>query len=403
MWDVCRFAEAHQYRIVIVENVVEARHWAPFDAWLHAMWLLGYDHTIVYLNSMHAHPTPQSRDRMYVVFWQRALRTPHLRITPRAWCGACTRDVDAVQSWKNPQKPWGKYRQQYVYRCPACTREVAPYYYCAANAIDWTLPAPRIGARARPLKEKTLQRIRLGLEQFGAQAQIVGNDSPGWARPVTDPTGTITTQDHHALLTPPPFLLDLAYTHGQDARVTPAGDPAATQTTRQTHAVVVPPYLIDLRGANAPKALVDALATVCATGNYHGLVLPFVTSYHRADDGIALTEALPTQDTRDRHALVAPPFLMGIHTAVSYRALSDSLQTVVGAGNHHFLAHPGATPAVEECGFRMLQPHEIGRAMAFPRDYVVLGTQREQVKQYGNAVTPPVMRLLVERCLEVLG
>jgi DNA (cytosine-5)-methyltransferase 1 len=148
---------------------------------------------------------------------------------------------------------------------------------------------------------------------------------------------------------------------------------------------------------------VDALATVCATGNYHGLVLPFVTSYHRADDGIALTEALPTQDTRDRHALVAPPFLMGIHTAVSYRALSDSLQTVVGAGNHHFLAHPGATPAVEECGFRMLQPHEIGRAMAFPRDYVVLGTQREQVKQYGNAVTPPVMRLLVERCLEVLG
>jgi DNA (cytosine-5)-methyltransferase 1 len=220
---------------------------------------------------------------------------------------------------------------------------------------------------------------------------------------VTEPTGTITTQDHHALLTPPPFLLDLAYTHGQDARVTPVSDPAATQTSRQTHAVVVPPYLIDLRGANAPKALADALSTVCATGNHHGLVMPFVTSYHRADDGSAITDALPTQDTRDRHALVAPPFVMGIHTAVSYRALSDSLQTVVGAGNHHFLAQPGATPAVEDCGFRMLQPHEIGRAMAFPGDYVVLGTQRERVKQYGNAVTPPVMRLLMERCLEVLG
>lgn len=59
MWDVCRFAEAHHYRIIIVENVVEARHWAPFPAWLQAMHLLGYDHQIVYLNSMFAHPTPQ--------------------------------------------------------------------------------------------------------------------------------------------------------------------------------------------------------------------------------------------------------------------------------------------------------------------------------------------------------
>jgi DNA (cytosine-5)-methyltransferase 1 len=50
----------------------------------------------------------------------------------------------------------------------------------------------------------------------------------------------------------------------------------------------------------------------------------------------------------------------------------------------------------------MLQPHEIGAAMAFPSDYVVLGTQRERVKQYGNAVTPPVLKLIMERCLEVL-
>ena len=50
----------------------------------------------------------------------------------------------------------------------------------------------------------------------------------------------------------------------------------------------------------------------------------------------------------------------------------------------------------------MLQPHEIGAAMAFPSDYIVLGTQREKVKQYGNAVTPPAMQLLFERVLEVL-
>ncbi|MGD9729523.1 MAG: DNA cytosine methyltransferase, partial [Nitrospiraceae bacterium] len=29
MWDVPRFAEYHEYRIIIVENVVDARYWRP--------------------------------------------------------------------------------------------------------------------------------------------------------------------------------------------------------------------------------------------------------------------------------------------------------------------------------------------------------------------------------------
>lgn len=40
--------------------------------------------------------------------------------------------------------------------------------------------------------------------------------------------------------------------------------------------------------------------------------------------------------------------------------------------------------------------------MAFPASYKVLGNQREQVKQYGNAVTPPVMDILIRHCLAVL-
>jgi site-specific DNA-cytosine methylase len=68
---VCDFAEVHRYNAIIVENVVDARDWVMWPAWLHAMELLGYNHKCVYLNSMFAHPTPQSRDRMYVVFWRK--------------------------------------------------------------------------------------------------------------------------------------------------------------------------------------------------------------------------------------------------------------------------------------------------------------------------------------------
>src|SRR5207253_6429122 len=50
MWDVVRFAEAHIYAAVIVENVVEVLRWTPFASWLQAMDSLGYLHRIVSLN-----------------------------------------------------------------------------------------------------------------------------------------------------------------------------------------------------------------------------------------------------------------------------------------------------------------------------------------------------------------
>lgn len=445
MWDVVRFAEHHHYRIIIVENVVEARWWVPFPAWLQAMELLGYRHKIVYLNSMFAHPTPQSRDRMYVVFWKKGLRAPNLDIRPHAHCPKCVRDVESVQSWKNPAKPWGKYGQQYVYRCPECAGEVVPYYFAAFNAIDWSLPAPRISDRKRPLKEKTIKRIEIGLKKFARPAQPFLMDyvhtSRGqgtemvWsvekphrtmlgihthalvtppmvvplehgdnqARPVTDPHPTQTTAQGNGLLVPP-FLVSV--NHSTD-RARSVDEPAPTAMPQGNPYLVTPPYLVDLRGENAPRETSDPLSTVCGSGNHHGVVVPFLTSYNSTSDGSAITEPTPTQDTRDRHALVLAPFIVSYYTRLAGQqsavaSLENALPTVPGRAVH-YLAQPGETPAVEDCGFRMLQPHEIGAAMAFPGTYKVLGNQREQVKQYGNAVTPPVMGILVRRCLEVLS
>jgi DNA (cytosine-5)-methyltransferase 1 len=59
-------------------------------------------------------------------------------------------------------------------------------------------------------------------------------------------------------------------------------------------------------------------------------------------------------------------------------------------------------PAVEDCLFRMLEPDEIGRGMAFLADYVVLGTRRERVRQFGNAVTPPAAEVIVSALVECI-
>jgi DNA (cytosine-5)-methyltransferase 1 len=360
MWDVPRFAEVHNYRIIIVENVVDVRMWRLFDAWWHAMRLLDYDYQFVYLNSMFAHPTPQSRDRMYIVFWKKGNKKPDLKITPLSFCNRCQRDVEAVQIWKNG-RTWGKYKRQYLYGCPTCAAEVKPYYYAAYNAIDWSLPIERIGDRKRPLKDKTLERIKAGLSKFGNEAYLVGIYGPkGQRRPISlvNPFPTLTGTPTFGVSVPPivPFIIDMGHTHAaHNGKTHSVFDPTPTQTTRATQ-----PLIVAFRGQK-PGADSSSIFSPLPTMKTQGL--PYLVSYYGNGGVQAITEAMGTVTTHDRHGLVVP----GLNA--------------------------------EDCGFRMLQPHEVGRAMAFPDDYVVIGNQREKIKQYGNAVTPPVMKLLMERCM----
>jgi len=405
MWDVPRFAEVHRYNAIVVENVVDARQWVNWTAWLLAMRQLGYDNRVVFFNSMHAHPTPQSRDRMYVVFWRKGNRAPDLDIRPAARCDRCGQDVSAVQTWKNGRR-WGRYRQQYLYACPVCGNIVEPYYYCAASAIDWSLPCPRIGDRDKPLKPKTLERIRVGLDKFGRQAMALDTSFGDGDRVtlLTDPMRTQTTRQTIGMAVPP-FLLDSVhsarYDRHQDMVWSVIG-PDRTQISQNTKVLIVPPFVADIRGENVPKGIDDPLSTMCASGNHHGLIVP----YYGTGQASYIDEPLSTVTTIDRHALAVPPFIVGYYTRLSgqqaaVNGIDEALPTQ-STQPRHYLVQPGDVPAVEDCGFRMLQPHEIQAAMAFPAEYVVLGTKREQVRQLGNAVTPPVMRTLLDRVIQSL-
>src|SRR5690606_16458658 len=141
-------------------------------------------------------PAPQSRDRLYVVAWRKGERAPDIPkwIRPPAWCPCCGNTVRPIQAWKRVDRQRGRYGQQYVYRCPTVTcrgEQVFPQVLPAAVAIDWTLPAERIGDRARPLAPKTLARIEAGLRRYArpllAPAGGTWNDD---ARPVTEPFRT---------------------------------------------------------------------------------------------------------------------------------------------------------------------------------------------------------------------
>ncbi len=188
MWDVPRYLEAMQLRgrpvlAGVVENVTDVRAWAHWHAWVTAIRGLGYRTKLIALNSMHARPAitppaPQSRDRLYLAYWGAWLgRDPDWDrwLRPPAWCPGCEQQVRAVQWWKRPGADMGRYRAQYLYRCPhhACRGQVVePAVLPAAAAIDWALPGTRIGDRAVPLKPKTIARIEAGLRKYAIPVSV---------------------------------------------------------------------------------------------------------------------------------------------------------------------------------------------------------------------------------------
>ena len=457
MWDVVRFAEYHRYKIIITENVVDARAWVLWDAWIMAMHNLGYEHQCVFYNSMFAWPTPQSRDRMYVVFWRKGQRRPNLDLRPWAPCPEHG-PVQAIQKFKPKANVKAKYGTQYVYVCPHCARQVMPFYYAAINAIDWTVPAERIGDRKKPLEERTMQRIAYGLKKYGNRPLSVSTlYGERLACRVKDACESPLFGQHssNATAVAAPFMVDTKYTPagaarakgadeplraqtGQDGtgvvlpftlslnypeqKAGPTDEPMRTVTGSRPEAVVLPPalmvdtnyftdhvrpvdgvlpaqnsankmglaFLAKLRGTgdshvkSTTSGLDEPVGTLSAGGLHHALItgraMGYLQSYYGSATDNALDEAMGALSTRDRHALVAGERHSHSPFTNSYSPLPD----------------------INDLYFRMLKAHEVQAGMAFDRDYVVLGNQREKVKQLGNAVTPPVMELLVERCVESL-
>ena len=422
MWDVGRFAEVHRYRRIIVENVCRVRAWVGWQAWLHYLRDLGYACKILYLNSLVAHPTPQSRDRVYVVLWPAGDPAPDLEVRPACWCGGCNAEVDGVQSWRNPQKPWGKLGQQYDYRCPHCARVVWPLAWPAWTALDLDHPGRRIGDRRKPLSATTLARIELGLRRFGAT----------------------------------PALVESCYTQDHDRPPRPVNEPFPAQTGRRSLGLATPaPFLVDLRGSLAEhpggthRSLDEPLSTVCAGGTHHCLVAPpgaapprgwVVANYGNGTDPHKngwvrpLSDVLGTVTTVDHHALLVPPggtwadnpqptwrpfpaqtaseswgvaslprhFLVKYNRTGGPRDPRAPLDTLTGKDRYGLVLVDGRRLRLADCHYRMLTVDEIRRAMAFRDGYVLHGSKRDRVAQLGNAVTPPVMRLLASRVVESL-
>ncbi|MDP9403194.1 MAG: DNA cytosine methyltransferase [Actinomycetota bacterium] len=461
MWDVPRFTECHRYEAVVVENVVEAAKWSGFRGWWVAMSDLGYRGEAVFLSSAHVQaaqasglfPAPQYRDRMYVVWTRNDVPRPDLEFRPSCWCPSCERMVEGYQWWKPRTKAWpvvlerwGKYRTQYFYRCGQCHTAAEPMAAPAWTAIDWTITGQRVGEG--DLKPATLARIRRGLEKYGHLGPLVipldrPQDRSKAAKPATSPFDTLTARQDKALAWSwRPFVASLRGGGSHDDQRS-VEDALTTVTASGTHHLLVAP---DRRtsddggrapsphtGQGASRQRVVRTPPAFVVKNYggadearyraHGIDGPFgavtaadsqalvtapsvyVKGYgDGSDPSMAhdMAEPLGALTAQDHHAVVNMPFTVAYYGHGQERR-ADAPIGALTSHDRYGVAQPDDTARLEDCRFRMLEPHELGRAMAFPDDYKVSGNKRQRVRQYGNAVTPPVTAMLTARVAAALA
>jgi DNA (cytosine-5)-methyltransferase 1 len=187
---------------------------------------------------------------------------------------------------------------------------------------------------------------------------VLTNRAHGTVRPAGDePLTTVCAggNHHHALV-----VRNYGNIGGNPGRhVTPVEEPLRTLTTTGSPALLMRNHT----GGAEMVTPVDEPARTMTTAGHQSLLVP----YNNGSQARPVAAVMPTATTRDRVALVTVGQL------------------------------------VDDCGFRMLEPHEVAAAMAFPSGYIPRDLAKVvQVKLAGNAVTPPVMTWIVGRILQAL-
>ncbi|MFB9558618.1 DNA cytosine methyltransferase, partial [Streptomyces roseoviridis] len=310
---VLHYAAQHHPRLILIECTTELTSWGPavpgrakvgdgstYRWWLKQFDLLNYDHKVLYLNSQFF-GVPQSRDRLYIAFWDKALPAPDLEHRPVSHCASCDQSVEAVWTWRTGIPPTGsvRYGKQYDYRCPRCRREVVPPMTPSLAALDLSNLGTRIGDRARPLAAATMARAERCRQRFAEFPAVLmpAKAVHGSARHPWQPLATQTSQQETSILSTGALMAAAGNTFerpGSTCRTRGFDQPLWAQPATNTTGLITPPIALAVdnfqggpRGADVPLPTQVGSETLAVVSS--GIV-PFrqntVPTVHR--------EAMPT-------------------------------------------------------------------------------------------------------------
>ena len=296
--------------------------------------------------------------------------------------------------------------------------------------------------REKPLAEKTLERIYNGLIKFvagGKDAFLVKYNSmnrtgkynaPGIDEPcpvvttqnrlgvaqvcflskqfsghpesknvsVEEPAGTITCRDHHA-------FVSAHYGNGFNRSV---NEPSATVTTKDILSLVTPRFIANEYSGGGQHTSIDNICPAILTNPKQKLITckPWIMNTSFSNIGSNIEEPAQTiTANRKWHYLMNPQFnsagssvdnpcftlIARMDKMPPYLVATESGQIAIEIYDNdspmtvkikEFMSLYG----IVDIKMRMLRIPELKRIMGFPEDYVLVGTQADQMKFIGNAV-----------------
>jgi DNA (cytosine-5)-methyltransferase 1 len=393
-WVVVKWAKLVRPRVICLENVEEFQTWGPlledgrpcpdrkgktFARWVAQLRNLGY---AVEWRELRAcdYGAPTIRKRLFLV-----ARCDGM---PIVWPEATHGAPDSLPVKARKLKPWRT----------------------AAECIDWSITAPSIFERSRPLADATCRRIAKGIMRYVVEAAepfivpMRGTSSAHKSvHSVDAPLSTVTGGGtHHGLAVPTLISMGHGERPGQQPRVPGVERPHSTITAQGQHSALVCAFLAKHYGGVVGSAMPQPMATVTSVDHHSLVSATMVTIDNQSSSGGygPMDAPIKTTTVENRHALVRA-FMVKYYGTDQDPALRDPLHTVTTKDRFGLVTIKGEPYAIVDIGLRMLTPRELYTAQGFPADYRIDHgadgrplTKTAQVRMCGNSVAPPVAAAL---------
>lgn len=435
-WIVCKWADQVQPRVICLENVREFADWGPLvPAWAcrQCAWR-GTEGQATLVRTKRKCPRCESKRLTitedlipcparkgvtfrrfvarlkklgYEVEWKNLNAADYGAPTHRRRLFLIARRDGEPICW--PEPTHGDPKELQVSRLWKDDRRP---FRTAAECIDWNEPCPSIFSRSKPLADKTMRRIALGIKRYVLEAQspfIVqlahGEGKDGrWgsgSKGLDEPLGTVHSGGgNHALVAP--YVVPM--THDGERRIPSIEDPLPTITTaKRGELALVSAFLAKHFGGVVGVPINTPLPTTTQRATQNQIVAANLVRFNFDDAGVPIDAPLPTV-TKFNHAGLVYSFLVRYFGTAIGQHLTEPMFTITGKDRFGLITVQvdGEPYVIVDIGMRMLTPRELARAQGFPDTYILKGTKTSQVARIGNSVCPPIARAIVAAnyCLE---
>jgi hypothetical protein len=267
-------------------------------------------------------------------------------------------------------------------------------------------------------------------ERPGSDCRTRDLSQPMWAQTATNATGLlappVALTGHVFATTTHEKALLLAAVNNYQAAPRGIDEPLPTQGGSETLGVLSA-RIMPNRTNGTSRGLDEPMETIVANAGSGGLgiLCTGVVPFRKHTVPTVHAEPMPTVTSEQVPGLLTAAASQAVLFSGWYKQngttgaetaphpLTDPLGTLTARDTTALLTAQWqatlADLALEDCYFRMLGPHEVGRGCGFDVDFpdhrggfIVWGSARDQVDGFGNAVSPPVGAWIGSRLRAVL-